>query len=180
MSHADLDLVLTDPAANRSQRVLPHSMAVMIEVPAIKPRPIKHRPRTIFRGAHGVRQRPYRSRRRLRREVYLAGCTLMALVPIVSACTLGWSNRSNRIVACSISEPFRGEGAVDHDGLTEKLPPAREEGLAEQAAIDSRGVVMLSSEPAAVVAGSAAETPVIFPGYVLPDDTREDLMHEGS
>ncbi len=69
---------------------------------------------------------------------------------------------------------------MDHYGHTEKLLPAREEGLAQQAAIDSRGVVMLSSEPAAVAAGSAAETPVIFPGYVLPDDTREDLMHEGS
>jgi hypothetical protein len=104
----------------------------------------------------------------------------MALVPIVSACTLGWSNRPNRIVACSISEPFRGEDTMDHDGIVEKLPLAQEESPVEQTAISSRGVVMLSSESAAVTGGSAVETPVILPGYVLPDDTREDLLHEGS
>jgi hypothetical protein len=69
---------------------------------------------------------------------------------------------------------------MDHDGIAEKLPLAREESPAEQTAIDSRGVVVLSSEPAAVAGGSAVETPVILPGYVLPDDTRGDLLHEGS
>jgi len=27
---------------------------------------------------------------------------------------------------------------------------------------------------------NATEAAVIFPGYVLPDDSREDLLHEGS
>ena len=35
-------------------------------------------------------------------------------------------------------------------------------------------------EPAVAVPGTGTEAPVIFPGYVLPDDSREDSVHEGS
>ena len=39
---------------------------------------------------------------------------------------------------------------------------------------------MLSIEPAVTAPGTDAEVPVVFPGYVLPDDSLEDSTHEGS
>jgi hypothetical protein len=180
MSHGDLDLVVTDPTVDESQRMFLHSLAVMIEVPAITPERIKQAPRTDLRAVRTMKRQSRRSRRRLRREVCLAGFTLLALVPIVSACTLGWSNRPDRIVACSISEAPRDSSATDRDGFSQ-MPPSDVEQVAEgQAMIASRGAVMVSGEPAAVAPVSAVETPVIFPGYVLPDDSREDSLHEGS
>jgi hypothetical protein len=181
MSHADLDLVVTELTANESGRILPHSLAVMIEVPAIKQRPAtKRSPGTISRGVRTAGRQPRPSRRRLRRDVCLAGCTLLALVPIVSACTLGWSSRPDRIVACSIPEPLQTESTTDRGGFTGRLPVAQEDSPVAQAAIASRGNVIFSSEPSVIAPGSAGEPPVIFPGYVLPDDSREDVLHEGS
>jgi hypothetical protein len=176
MSQADL---VIDMTANQSEHALPHALAVLIEVPAINPLPIARAPRTIPRGAPTAGQRRRYSRRRLRREVSLAGCALIALVPIVSACTLGWSNRPDRIVACAIPDPLQSQAATDRDDFFENRLPARE-GRDGQAAIAPSGAVVLSIEPAAAASGSAAETPVIFPGYVLPDDSREDSLHEGS
>ena len=92
---------------------------------------------------------------------------MMALVPIVSACTIGWSNRPDRILPCSIQDPSARSGSSDvSDG------PARP--------VTSSGAVVLSVEPAVTVPGTEAEAPVIFPGYVLPDDSREGSLHEGS
>ncbi len=101
----------------------------------------------------------------------------MALVPMVSACTLGWSNRPDRIVACSISDPL--PKSLDRDDLVDS-PHASRENERSQTANASPGVVVLSVEPAIVVPGTATEAAVVFPGYVLPDDSREDSLHEGS
>ena len=176
MSQADL---VIDMPANQSEQALPHALAVLIEIPAINPLPVARAHRSIPRGVRNAGGRRRYSRRRLRREFSLAGCALIALVPLVSACTLGWSNRPERIVACAIPDPLQSQGATDRDGFFENRPPAREsrEGQSE---IASSGAVVLSIEPAAVAPGSAAENPVIFPGYVLPDDSREDSLHEGS
>jgi len=46
--------------------------------------------------------------------------------------------------------------------------------------IGSSGVVVLSIEPAVSAPGTGTEVPVIFPGYVLPDDSLEGPAHEGS
>ena len=40
--------------------------------------------------------------------------------------------------------------------------------------------VALSTEPAPLVRGNDTEVPVVFPGYLLPDDSLEDSAHEGS
>jgi hypothetical protein len=176
MSQADL---VIDMTANQSEQARPLALAVLIEVPAINPLPIARAPRAVPRRLPKAGQHRRYGRRRLRREVSLAGCALIALVPLVSACTLGWSNRPDRIVACAISDPLHSQVPTDRDGFFENRPLACEsqEG---QAAIASSGAIVLSTEPAAVAPGSAAETPVIFPGYVLPDDSREDSLHEGS
>ena len=40
--------------------------------------------------------------------------------------------------------------------------------------------VLISIEPAVGSNDAEAETPVVFPGYILPDDHREVPAHEGS
>jgi hypothetical protein len=40
--------------------------------------------------------------------------------------------------------------------------------------------VLLSIEPVGTTADSDVETPVVFPGYLLPDDNREEPVHGGS
>jgi len=40
--------------------------------------------------------------------------------------------------------------------------------------------VLISIEPAVGSNDSENETPVVFPGYILPDDHREESAHEGS
>ena len=50
----------------------------------------------------------------------------------------------------------------------------------EQSPSGSPGVVVLSIEPAGAGPGTDTEVPVVFPGYVLPDDSLEDSAHEGS
>ena len=175
MSQADL---VTDTTADQSQQAFLQSLALLIEVPAIKPLPSARGSRTRHQRMPITGRTPRRSRRRLRREVRLAGSALLALVPILSACTLGWSNRPDRIVACAISDPLQSEVATDHDGLSDHSDPALPHRLGR--AIASSGVVVLSTEPPAAASGTSVDPPVIFPGYILPDDTREDLLHEGS
>jgi hypothetical protein len=40
--------------------------------------------------------------------------------------------------------------------------------------------VRLSIEPVGVTADAEAEAPVVFPGYLLPEDNHEESAHEGS
>jgi hypothetical protein len=176
MSQANL---VIDMKADRSDRALSHSPVVLIEIPEIKPMPVSQVTRRAPQRVRESGRLSRRSRRRLRREVRLAGCALIALVPIISACTLGWSNRPDRIVACAIRDPLRIESTTDRPVFAENrkiVPP----GPDEQAAIALSEAVLLSIEPVAVAPASAIEAPVIFPGYVLPDDSREDSLHEGS
>jgi hypothetical protein len=174
MSQAEL---ITNMPPIRSQRTLPRSLVVLIEVPEVKTRLVTRTRRTVAPRMRSVGRQVPPPRRRLRREIRLASCALVALVPIVSACTLGWSNRPDRILACSISDPLQTE--VDREVLADAIRsiPANEQ---TRPATTSPGAVVLSIEPATVVPENATEAAVIFPGYVLPDDSREDSLHEGS
>lgn len=100
---------------------------------------------------------------------------MLALAPLLSACTVGWSDRPARILACSISEataPDQGTGAgsLAGDGYRRSAV----------ATADSAGVVVLSSGAVATSPGAETQVPVVFPGYVLPDDSLEESTHEGS
>jgi hypothetical protein len=174
MSQAEL---VTDMPDVRSERTLPRSLVVLIEVPELKSRAIDRARRIPTPRVRTMGRQVARPRRRLRREVRLASCALMALVPIVSACTLGWSNRPDRIVACSISDPLLLGSDRDDFAISPRAGRGTDRA---QPATTSAGVVLLSIEPAIVVPGAAPEAAVIFPGYVLPDDSREDSLHEGS
>jgi hypothetical protein len=171
------DTLPTMPAI-RSNRTLSRSLAVLIEVPAVKARPIKRTRAAV--SARGARGRPQvgRPRRRLRREVRVAGCALLTLAPLVSLCTLGWSSRPSRILACSISDPT--DPAVvsqDSAGLHDL---SGQKSVRTASPFGSSGADVLSAEPAAVGSGVDSVVPVILPGYILPDDGLEDGAHEGS
>ena len=62
---------------------------------------------------------------------------------------------------------------------SESSRPARDP--IDWASIDVRsGRGRLSIEPAVAAPVADAEVPVVFPGYVLPDDSLEEPAHEGS
>jgi hypothetical protein len=82
------------------------------------------------------------------------------------------------MLACSISENMNeAEGRDGFTGASE--PGVRKQGQTG-ASSSSSGAVVLSIEPAVVAPGTETPVPVIFPGYVLPDDSLEDRAHEGS
>ena len=174
MSQAELIL---DLPPIRSEQPISTSLPVLIAVPRMKVRSSvggRHlaRPHTRISG-----RTTRRGRRRLRREVRFAGFALLALVPIASACTLGWSNRPDRMLACSIADPQ--QIAADSNGFAD----APRLGVGYQSphpGIASPGAVALSIDPTVAIPGTGSEAPVIVPGYVLPDDSREDTVHEGS
>ena len=58
--------------------------------------------------------------------------------------------------------------------------PGHAGGETRAAAGRTSGVVVFSVEPAVLAPRADTETPVIFPGYMLPDDSLEDTAHEGS
>ena len=59
--------------------------------------------------------------------------------------------------------PFRVHGSTSGRAFSDPLPR-----------------VLLSIEPVGTTAESDAEAPVVFPGYLLPEDTHEESAHEGS
>jgi len=162
----------------RSERTLSRSFAVLIEVPNVHTHRIERTRTGISPRGTSRRLRVGRPRRRLRPQVRLAGCALLALAPLVSLCTLGWSNRPSRIVACSISDALEA-AAVPH-GFADRHDQRPQRGVPTGPPIGSAGVVVLSIEPAVSAPGADTVAPVIFPGYVLPDDGLEDRAHEGS
>jgi len=171
------DTLSTMPAI-RSERTRSRSLAVLIEVPAVKADRIK-RTRAASSPLGRVRGRQTgRPRRRLRRQVRLAGCALLTLAPLVSLCTLGWSSRPSRIVACSISD--RLETGAELQGFVGPHDQRQQRTVRTGPPIGSASAVVLSIEPAAAASGADAVVPVIFPGYVLPDDGPEGSSHAGS
>ena len=173
MSRADT--LLTMPSI-RSDRAVSRSLGTLIEVPEVKRSPTRRVPRRKAVG-HWQSARPSaaRPKRRLRREVRIGGCALLALAPLLAACTLGWSGRPARILACSIAEATAPDRRSD-GGILSRDPSNQ----STDTRVGSAGVVLISIEPAALVPGTNTEIPVVFPGYVLPDDSLEDCTHEGS
>ena len=104
---------------------------------------------------------------------------LLTLAPLVSLCTLGWSSRPepdprllDRRRDGSSGDPAgfgRSARSRAADRAVRTVPP-----------VGSAGAVVLSIEPTPLAPGADTEVPVVFPGYVLPDDSLEDRAHEGS
>jgi hypothetical protein len=108
----------------------------------------------------------------------VAGCALLAFLPLVGVCTLGWQSRSSQLLAASISAATdrpRVQRAAHDQG--DRAWPANST-VVEQIGLPS--VVVLSIEPAVVAPEPDREVPVVLPGYVLPDDNFEESSHAGS
>ncbi|MDG3005627.1 hypothetical protein [Paludisphaera mucosa] len=105
------------------------------------------------RRSHGpaLRTRP---RRRLRREFRVAACVCLAFAPIVTAFGAWGFPPVRRAAAAEVASASR---------------PADEDEA-------SPWSIRLSIKPAE----SEPETPVVFPGYLLPAERREEPSHEGS
>ncbi len=106
----------------------------------------------------------------------LAGYALLVLTPLLAACTVGWSGGPVRVLACSISDSSSLEQQVA-DQKAATLPALV---VAEASRHDPATAVVLSSESGAGSGAAEPEVPVVFSGFVLPDDSTEDTAHEGS
>jgi hypothetical protein len=173
MSRAE---ILSTVSTSQCEQILPGSLAVLIEVPAVRADRRERVNGTAAEQGRSLRHHVRRPKRRLRRRVRLAGCLLLAVSPIASACTLGWSSRPARIVACSISDTL--DQAGQPDGFT--MPPGSRTAGGNGPTVSSSKAMALSIEPAVATPGAEPAVPVNFPGYVLPDDSFEDRAHEGS
>jgi hypothetical protein len=129
---------------------------VLIQVPALSSSS-QHWRRTATRTA-------VRRRRRLRREVRLAGTAfLLFVVPLAwGILTVGRSDAEQPAVSARLT------------GI-EIVSPSF-------AAADESSRVTGPTEPSAAAPGVLRErqTPVVLPGYVLPDDGSEEPAHAGS
>ena len=142
---------------------------LLIQVPEVRSYSASVRPGRSLRGTS--RSSPARrSKRRLRREVRLAGCTVLALLPIVilwsQHCFLGSRAWQPSWAFLSPAQAVRNDAAAAL--VTQEGPSA---------AVCPTLPVMLSIEPVGTRVESDAKTPVVFHGYLLPDDNREEPVH---
>jgi hypothetical protein len=163
--------------AGRSNR---DAMAVLIRVPRVdEPR---DRVRT-WRAEEAARFRPAmsaqarrsgtRPRRRLRRGVRLAGLWILALATMGGTFTMGWMTRGTgpldvRVLTAATQGRHPRSPSRAPEGI--ERPDDGPQGEADTIAIG----------PAMGAPVADAEIPVVFPGYLLPDDSLEEPAHEGS
>jgi hypothetical protein len=134
---------------------------ILIQVPAL-PALKTASARADIRVRTATSLRPRRRRRRLRREVRAAAYTMMLMAPMMFAPLAIWGERS---ATAPVAEPGdRADGAGGPDLAEAHHPP----------------VISISIEPVVGSSCPEAEPPVVFPGYLLPDDDSEGRAHAGS
>jgi hypothetical protein len=167
------------PIAESTPRAEPgcsDPLPLLIQVPLVAPvRPLlrsqQHAP--VMLRTMG----PRRVKRRLRRKVRLAGLALLGFLPLPLALALtpGTSNRP----PCPASSRVSSILTSSENG--DKPTRAREaRRWISPSETSSPPPVLLSIEPIGTTVDSETETSVVFPGYLLPDDSHEELAHEGS
>jgi hypothetical protein len=163
--------------AGRSNR---DAMSVLIRVPRVdepcnRVRTWRAEEAARFRPARAARARRagIRPRRRLRRGVRLAGWWILALASMGGTFAMGWMSRGSGpldlrvLTATALGHPARGPS---HAPEVFERPMDGAQGEADTIAIG----------PAVGAPVADAEVPVVFPGYLLPDDSLEEPAHEGS
>lgn len=105
--------------------------------------------RSAYAGPH---RRPA-PKRRLRREIRMAGYILMTAAPLALAVLL----------LAGAPEASGSASSLARSAVTRIRPP----------------VISLSIEPPAIVPSARVELPVVLPGYLLPDDGAEESSHAG-
>ncbi len=153
-----------------------HPAPVLILVPHVRPSSTRHWKPAGFTAVSPRPREVRRPRRRIRRQVRVAGYALLGLLPLL----LAWSHWTSALSSHHpgshlLSLPWhRSEGEVAED----ETRPGAWNSAAAATAFPAR--VLLSIEPLGTAADSDTETPVVFPGYLLPDDHHEEPAHEGS
>ncbi len=141
---------------------------VLIQVPDVRDRRL-----SIKRGQDRLRSRTQtlirpvggrRPRRRLKREIRMAALAGLAFAPVILAAGVWCLHSTRPLAAAEVGAYSRSIEASDSNA--DATPTA----------------VLISIEPTGGAAEieAEAETPVVFPGYLLPDDHREEAVHEGS
>jgi hypothetical protein len=149
---------------------------VLIRVPQVGSIPTRGlnsaRSTTTTLPARGIRGR----RRRLRRPIRLAGYALLVVLPLL----LAWSGLTNAQSTRFLSGRLLSPSAQLSE--REKLDGGMDLGArSSSSAVRASGSpILLSIEPVGTAVDSDTETPVVFPGYLLPDDHHEEPVHEGS
>jgi hypothetical protein len=129
-------------------------------------------------GDYSVRKtRIDRPSRRLRREIRLAGCVLLALMILGLAVNAWWTSQTGwLLLADHLSTRPGPTELADPKLLPGRKPPLNQWG----GSVVCVPSLTLSIEPLTTTPSSDTEIPVVFPGYVLPDDNLEEPAHEGS
>jgi hypothetical protein len=120
--------------------------------------------------------RPAGRRRRLRRGVRRAGWSLLVLAAMAGTFAMGWTTRggSARLPLLRTAALARGEGTPG------SLLGGRDRRSDVDAGVADLEADALVTGPALDAPVAEAEVPVVFPGYLLPDNNREEPAHEGS
>jgi hypothetical protein len=127
----------------------------LIQVPALPAQGRVSRRSTVRPGTNASRRR-----RRLRREVRVAAYALAAAAPLFLVATMLWAVQPPRTLASAAP----GKLATDKDDRGTLRPPS----------------ISISIEPTILTPYAEVEPPVVFPGYLLPDDGREEPANAGS
>jgi hypothetical protein len=156
------------------------TMAVLISVPKVRSSAVEPTPsmrgRAEWRRPSVRRDRP----RRLRRGVRIAAWSLVSMVPLLGGSALAWANLASRALIL----PSWAESART-DPMARQIETVSIESIrpADSSIGVSIDIPSLSAETLSPVIGQPVadmEVPVIFPGYVLPDDSMEERAHAGS
>jgi hypothetical protein len=172
----------TEPMTHglRAGRSNSDAMAVLIRVPRVdepcdRVRTWRAEEAARFRPAMSAQARRSgtRPRRRLRREVRLAAMWILALATLGVAFTMGWMTRGTgpldlRVLTASAQVHHPRGPSRAPEGI--ERPDDGPQGESDTIAIG----------PAIGAPVADAEVPVVFPGYLLPDDSLQEPAHEGS
>jgi hypothetical protein len=148
----------TRPESQRSPAAARAVMPVLIRVPTLPESLEGSRWRSVRRRPRSRVQKP---RRRLRREVRLTGYGLLL------SATLTWAAPALRGITPSL---------FSHPDRAPRIPSSQ--GAPGVAGL--RPTISISIEPAALAPYADAQSPVVFPGYLLPDDGCEEPAHAGT
>lgn len=166
----------------RAEQTARPNFRVLIEVPAL----LEHRapvgvasrqPRWVVEADRRPHRNPPRrpqTRRRLKREVKIAAGILFTLLPCVFHASMAWSGRLGTIAASRLTRIAHPDDVREESGVGSAMTRQVSRSVFEPA------VVLMSIEPAQTGLKSDAELPVNLPGYLLPEDSTEEITHEGS
>lgn len=166
----------------RAEHTTRSDFRVLIEVPELPEHraPVgvaSRRPRLVVEAdsrPHRFPPRRPQTRRRLKREVKIAAGILFILLPFVFHASMVWSGRLGTIAASRLTRTAHSDDEREESGVGSALARQVSRSVFEPA------VVLMSIEPAQTGFKTDAELPVNLPGYLLPEDSFEEITHEGS